>query len=60
MTKVNYSFSLQTEDGLSVTLPGNNDVDIIDSGNITVQKGKEVPINIQPLAWDKVEFIIIQ
>ena len=60
MTKVNYSFSLQTEDGLSVTLPGNNDVDIIDSGNITVQKGKVVPINIQPLAWDKVEFIIIQ
>jgi hypothetical protein len=41
MTKINYSFSLQTEDGLSVTLPGNNDVDIIDSVNITVQKGKE-------------------
>jgi len=44
MTKINYSFSLQTEDGLSVTLPGNNDVDIIDSVNITVKKGKECRI----------------
>lgn len=60
MTKVKYSFSLQTGDGLSVPLQGDYDVDVIDNGSPTVKKNTQVPINIQAVGWDKVEFIIIQ
>jgi hypothetical protein len=60
MTKVNYNFSLQTGDGPLVQLSAVYDVDVIDNGSPMVKKSTDLPINIQAVGWDKVEFIIIQ
>ncbi len=60
MVKVKYSFSMQVENGPSLNIPGNYDVEIIESGGVPVTKNTEKTIKVQPLSWDQIEFVIIQ
>jgi hypothetical protein len=60
MVKVKYTFSMQVENGPSLNIPGNYEVQIVDSGGVPVPKGgQEVTVKVHPIPWDQAEFVVI-
>jgi len=61
MVRVKHAFSMQVENGPSLNIPGNYDVQVIDSGGVLVPKtGDKVTVNIQPLPWTRADFVVIE
>jgi len=61
MPRVATNITIRVPDGPSLSIQGNYDVEVIDTGDVLVPKGgQEVTINIMPQHWDQAVIVVIQ